>query len=92
MEKIKIDFSADTPIVEQAEIGLDLLQKHCQEVIESAKKKRQIRIEQARKAHFEWIRAEEEARRLKVEEEARERAEVSSLCASNIGNIVYVFV
>lgn len=46
METIKFDYNSETSLDEQAESGLEMIRRHCLDVIKQAKYERLLRVEE----------------------------------------------
>lgn len=73
LEKAKFDFTSDVSLEEQKVVAVAFVRKHCEDVIETTKAERQVRVEYAREDHLARVREEEEALRLRHEQEEAER-------------------
>ena len=77
LENVKYDHGSSIPLNDQAKEGMALLNKYCLEFIQEAQAERQIRVDQAKDAHFARVEEEEEAMRQKEEKERLRLIEVS---------------
>jgi hypothetical protein len=71
LEKLRLDVNIDVSLDEQKEAGKKYLQRHCLDFLETAKMKRQVRMEHARDAYLERVRLreQEELQRKKEKDE-----------------------